>query len=299
MEALKYCLSWLTWPGLLLICIGLTAYGFSVDMPILYFNISYALLIAALFWLEKFMPFERAWQNPDGQIFPDLAHTFSSKGTVQLILLFSSVIGLSEFMKPVAEHQVYGIWPRGWPLFIQVVMGMVIAEFPLYWAHRFGHRRPLWRFHMVHHSVTKLWIVNTGRFHFMDSLIKIVMSLAVLIAFGAPQEVIQWLTAITAFIGLLTHCNVEMRFGPLSWWFNTPELHRWHHSRDVREGNKNYGENIMAWDHIFGSFFNEKRRPPANIGIKEFMPPHFTHQIIWPFLTREQKIAIRIRHYNY
>ena len=72
---------------------------------------------------------------------------------------------------------------------------------------------------------------------------------------------------MTAFIGMLTHCNVEMRFGPLSWWFNTPELHRWHHSRDLSEGNKNYGENLMVWDHLFGTFFNTRtKRPPQTSG---------------------------------
>src|SRR5690606_14173928 len=101
----------------------------------------------------------------------------------------------------------------------------------------------LWRFHSVHHSVGKLWIVNTGRFHFMDSLIKIVVSMVILVALGAPMEAIKWLMAVTAFVGMLTHCNVEMRFGPpgifsLSWWFNTPELHRWHHSRRLRESNE-------------------------------------------------------------
>ncbi len=66
-----------------------------------------------------------------------------------------------------------------------------------------------------------------------------------------------------------------MRFGPLSWWFNTPELHRWHHSKDLREGNKNYSENIM----LVGSSivrhllqFARDYRPPADIGIQEAMP---------------------------
>ena len=65
------------------------------------------------------------------------------------------------------------------------------------------------------------------------------------------------------YIGLLTHCNVAMRFGPLSLVFNTPELHRWHHSMDLREGNKNYGENLAIWDLLFGTWFNAARRPPA------------------------------------
>ena len=193
------------------------------------------------------------------------------------------------------QDSAHGIWPHGWPLAAQVMLGVVVAEFPLYWAHRLGHEWPvLWRFHAVHHSVTKLWIVNTGRFHFVDSLYKIVLSVALLLALGAPSVVVIWFSAFTGFIGMLTHCNVEMRFvAPLSWIFNTPELHRWHHSKELREANRNYCENVMVWDLLFGTYFREShRRPPADIGIREFMPPRFIHQIIWPFLTEEGKQRI-------
>ena len=82
---------------------------------------------------------------------------------------------------------------------------------------------------------------------------------------------------------MLTHCNVDMKFGPISWFFNTPELHRWHHSKDLREGDKNFGENIMLWDWVFRSYFNEDRRPPVDIGIKQAMPVAFRHQLMYPF----------------
>lgn len=293
-EQFKYYFSYVTWPGLLVICLAITAFGFSGAHAILYFNVAYLFLIVSLFMLEIYMPHEKEWRKQDGQILADLGHTLSSKGTVQLLVMFSGLIGLTELIKPVAEPVSFGIWPREWPMFVQATMAVVIAELPLYWAHRLGHEWPfMWRFHAVHHSVQKLWIVNTGRFHFMDSLIKIVVSMAILMALGAPMEAIKWLMAVTAFIGMLTHCNVEMRFGFLSWWFNTPELHRWHHSKDLREGDKNYCENVMIWDHVFRSYFREPhRRPPVDIGIKDFMPPRFKHQIIWPFLPKSRKMRI-------
>lgn len=298
-DAIKYAVSWIAWPGLLTVCVAITAYGFSGPHPVLYFNIAYLLLIVSLFFLEIWMPHEPVWRRQDGQIWADLGHTLSSKGTVQLLLLFGGLIGLTDYIRPVAEPVNFGMWPREWPMFAQAVMAVVIAELPLYWAHRLGHTwKFMWRFHAVHHSVTKLWIVNTGRFHFIDSLIKIVASMALLMALGAPMEAIKWLMAITAFVGMLTHCNVEMRFGFLSWWFNTPELHRWHHSKDLREGDKNFCESVMIWDHVFGTYFREKwRRPPVGIGIKEFMPRKFHHQIIWPFITLAQKRSIQERCY--
>lgn len=280
---MRLIVSWLAWPVLLGLSLAATAYGFSIDRPVLVFNLTYFTLAACLLTLERLMPHEQAWIPPDGQIFADIAHTLVSKGTVQTLIVFSSVIGLATYITPMTDPG-YGVWPREWPLWAQVITGVVVSEFGLYWAHRIGHEWPLmWRFHAIHHSVTKLWVVNTGRFHFVDSLKSIVMGMAILLALGAPMEVLTWLSAITAYIGLLTHCNIEMRFGWLSMLFNTPELHRWHHSRDLREGNKNYGENVMIWDLLFGTWFNEARRPPANIGIEEIMPPRFIDQLAWPF----------------
>ena len=281
----------IAWPGLLVLCMAIMAYGFTHGHPVLYFNLAYVVLIVTLFLLERWMPHEREWTKPDGQTLANILHTLSSKGTAQLLLQFGGIIGLTALMQDSAR----GIWPHSWPLAAQVMLGVVVAEFPLYWAHRLGHEWPvLWRFHAVHHSVTKLWIVNTGRFHFVDSLYKIVLSVALLLILGAPSVVVIWFSAFTGFIGMLTHCNVEMRFvAPLSWIFNTPELHRWHHSKELREANRNYCENVMVWDLLFGTYFREShRRPPADIGIREFMPPRFIHQIIWPFLTEQGKQRI-------
>jgi sterol desaturase/sphingolipid hydroxylase (fatty acid hydroxylase superfamily) len=284
-----YWFSWLTWPGLMLICISITAYGFSIDYPIMFFNVAYIFLIIALLILERAMPHEQQWRLPDGQNFANIAHTLTSKGTVQGLLFFSTVLGLTEVITPVIEPG-NGIWPRHWPMAVQVIIGLIVSEFALYWAHRLSHEWPwLWRFHAVHHSVTKLWIVNTGRFHFVDSLVSIVLGTGVLVLVGAPLEVVKWQASITAFIGMLTHCNVQMRFGLLSWFFNTPSLHRWHHSLELAESDRNYGENLMLWDHVFGTYFNPERRPPTTIGINAFMPPKFRHQLIWPFLTEASK----------
>lgn len=280
---IKYIISCAAWPGLLSLCLLVTGYGFSLGKPVLFFNLAYAFLALALFALERFMPFEKSWNDDDGQTFANIAHTLTSKGTVQTIVIFSAAIGIASYVTPASDPG-YGIWPRHWPMAVQVVMGVYLAEFGLYWAHRIAHEwLPLWRFHAIHHSVNRLWIINTGRFHFIDSLKSIVMGMTILLSLGAPMEALVWLSAITAFIGMMTHCNVDMRFGCLSLIFNTPGLHRWHHSRDIREGNKNYSENVMLWDQVFGTFFNPARRPPADIGIADYMPPGFLAQLAWPF----------------
>ena len=281
-------LAWTAWPGLLVICCAIMSIGLAAGRPALYFNISYGVLALSLYALEQAMPHEKVWNESDGQTFANIAHTLTSKGVVQAAVIFSTAIGIAAYVTGAGEPG-YGLWPRAWPMWVQVTMAIALSEFGLYWAHRIAHEwKPLWRFHAVHHSVTRLWIVNTGRFHFVDSFKSIAIGMAILLVLGAPMEVLIWLSAITAYVGMLTHCNVDMKFGALSWWFNTPELHRWHHSRDLREGNKNYGENLMMWDHVFGTYYNTRDyRPPADIGISEDMPPGFLQQLAWPFKRTE------------
>ena len=110
-------------------------------------------------------------------------------------------------------------------------------------------------------QVTRLWFWNTGRFHFIDTLISVSLGLGVALLVGLPERHLRLGERDHRLYRLLTHCNVEMRVRALNYLFNTPGLHRWHHSMVPEEGNRNYGENLMIFDLMFGTFFN--RRPPA------------------------------------
>ena len=57
----------------------------------------------------------------------------TSKGVVQSLVVFSAVIGLTVYITPAAEPG-YGIWPRTWPMWAQVVLAVVVAEFGFYWG---------------------------------------------------------------------------------------------------------------------------------------------------------------------
>lgn len=283
---MKYALSYLLWPALLAAAIAVNYAGMQTETPLLWLNVSYFGLAAALLLLERAMPHENIWRANDGQLWPDIGHTLLSKSAVQILIIVPALTGFGA----LTSTQGAAWWPSDWPLAAEIALGLLIAEFGFYWAHRLCHEVPqLWRFHAVHHSVTRLWVVNTGRFHFIDTLISVAFGLGIAIAVGMPQHIIVWVSALTAWIGLLTHANVEMRFGPLNYIFNTPALHRWHHSRDLREGNRNYGENLILFDMLFGTWFDATRRPPSDIGIAEPMPATLGGQIAWPFrrLSRE------------
>ncbi|TDK39431.1 sterol desaturase family protein [Rhizobium deserti] len=281
-------ISCLVWPAVF--CGGLIGayFAFQSSSHLMWFNVVYLSVVAVIAFFEWLMPYEETWRKKDGETFNDIAHTLLNKGGVQLAAALGAsapmavaTVALPAFASPL------DIWPHAWPLFIQVVLGLVVAEFGLYWAHRLAHEKnSLWRFHALHHSVERLWVINTGRFHVIDSVIKIALSQIPLYVFGAPLPVFLWIGAVTAFIGLLTHCNIDVKTGALDWLFSTPRLHRWHHSKLLDEGNTNYGENLVLWDQVFGSYFNPPRPSSTQIGISGRVARTFWGQLVQPFTTK-------------
>lgn len=260
-------------------------FAFRSERPVFWFNAVYLSVVLAIGVFERLMPYARRWHHSDGEAFNDVAHTLMSKGLVQVVAAVGASFPLlvATFAQPVlATHN--GLWPTQWPLFAQVVLGLFLAEFGLYWAHRLAHERlTFWRFHALHHSVVRLWVVNTGRFHIVDSLFKAILSQVPLYLLGAPLPVFLWIGAVTAFTGLLTHCNIDVRTGWLDYVFSTPRLHRWHHSRKLSEGNTNYCENVILWDQVFGTYFNPPRPSSVDIGISGTIARGFLRQLAQPF----------------
>jgi sterol desaturase/sphingolipid hydroxylase (fatty acid hydroxylase superfamily) len=259
-------------------------FGFAVKTEIIYFNLSYAWIVAWLFLLERYLPYREQWRRNDGQIAADLGHTLLNKGLVQFTIV--QLMGLDFF-----QHRAPTFLSQQ-SLIMQVFVALIGTEFGLYWAHRWSHEWPiLWRFHAVHHSVKRLWLINTGRFHFVDSNLSVLASLPFLLLSGISMTAIIWVSAITAYIGVLTHCNVATRCGVLNQIFNTPNLHRWHHSTVIAESNSNYGQNVMLWDQLFGTYFYRPDSELNRIGISDRMPRRFFAQLWMPFVWRRYQSA--------
>lgn len=274
----------LAWPALIASSAAILAVGFAREHPVIHFNLSYAWIVLWLLLLERRLPYRADWRRNDGQLGADLGHTVLNKGLVQFTIVQLMSI---EFFANRGSGAVGAL-----PLWAQVIVGLIGVEFGLYWAHRLSHEWPLlWRFHAVHHSVKRLWIVNTGRFHFIDSNISVLISIPCLLLTGISMDAIVWVSAITAYVGLLTHCNVAMRCGWLNYLFNTPNLHRWHHSTTLAEGNTNYGQNLLLWDQLFGTWLYKPDSELGRIGILERMPRKLLDQLRIPFVWKRYQAA--------
>jgi sterol desaturase/sphingolipid hydroxylase (fatty acid hydroxylase superfamily) len=235
---------------------------------------------------EKLQPRFESWGVARGDWPADLSHMFLSTLLPSEIIRALSVGALTAGAIALSDAVGAPLWPDV-PLPLQLGLAMVVSEFGSYWAHRLMHEHEiLWRLHSVHHSAERLYWLNAGRFHPLDTVLQYVGQSVPLILLGASPEVLALFTLWTAVHGMFQHANLDIRLGPLNWIFSMAELHRWHHSRLVEESNTNYGANVCFWDIVFQTrFLPPDREPPEQIGIAkmpEFPRGYFAHLAV-PF----------------
>lgn len=247
-----------------------------------------ALVLIAV--LERALPYREDWNLSDGDVRTDAIHVVVAQvlipKTMELVwpLLFLAVTGWLS-----ARYGAEDLWPHHWPLLVQLGLMLLIAEFGRYWVHRAAHEIPLlWRFHGVHHSPNRLYFFNAARFHPIEKILFLIPEVVPFVILGTNLECLALYTVFNSTHGLLQHSNITIRAGWLNYVFSLTELHRWHHSQPIEESNNNYGNNLIVWDIVFGTFFWPKGREVEKIGlINPSYPKGYLGQLRAPFSAQD------------
>jgi len=283
MKTFKDLLPWLHYPvvmsfGLALFAI-LQFYGVSPRTNAYISILSTAFMIMLL---EFKFPYRSDWYSSLHEVKTDLMFI----GLVQLALppLISFTVAYW-LVGHAPEMKIHDYWPHHWSIWSQAILMIVVVDFLLYWLHRAAHNnRFLWRLHSVHHSVEQLYWLNTSRFHPLEKVLQMLCDSIPFILLGVSESVLALYYIAYATNGFFQHSNIHLRFGWLNYILGTAELHRWHHARNPEESNHNYGNNIIIWDVIFGSWYLPKNRHIKEIGLNERdYPKTFLGQIFAPF----------------
>ena len=137
-----------------------------------------------------------------------------------------------------------------------------------YWIHWSLHRFPrLWSFHAVHHSPHRLYWVNSARVHPFEKLAHFTVDIVPFALLGVSKEALAVYYVLWGVTGFYQHSNCDVRFGPLNYVFSGPELHRWHHSELIAESDTNYGNVLIIWDLLFGTWFLPNGRGVGTLGL--------------------------------
>lgn len=161
------------------------------------------------------------------------------------------------------------------PSMAKVAIGIVMADFCLYWVHRWMHGPAfLWRAHLFHHSTEQLyWLsgARTSLFHLLLFAIPQVLIAHYVLELSIAEAAVGF--SIGVVINLWVHTNVSVNLGPLEWLLVTPDFHRVHHARDISP-TRNIGFLLTVWDRLFGTYLDphqlEREYP---LGLTADQPP--------------------------
>jgi len=252
----------------------------------------YVLVPAGLcIWMfESILPFRQNWNRGDNDVVTDSIHMFIAQFLIPRLMgplwALLAVALISQFNLPQAgSAPESSFWPHQWPLISQLFLMLVIAEFGRYWVHRAAHEISfLWRFHAVHHSPNRLYFLNAGRFHPLEKVLFLIPEALPFAILGVNIETLALYFVFNGVHGLFQHSNIKVKLGPLNYLFSMSELHRWHHSKVIGESNRNYGNNLIIWDILFGTYFNPKNKTVTEVGLQNpTYPKNYTGQLLAPF----------------
>ncbi|MDC6169738.1 sterol desaturase family protein [Paucibacter sp. XJ19-41] len=218
--------------------------------------------VACSFLAERWIPYEPRWNQAHGDRWRDTAHALVNEG---LSLMGVLAIPLLAALRPWPS-----IWPTDWPLALQWLLALLVADAGITLTHWASHRLPwLWRFHAVHHSVERLYGFNGLMKHPVHLAIETAAGTAPLLLLGMPQQVAALLAFSVALQLLLQHANVDMRIGALRHLLALAPVHRFHHLKWVGTGDVNFGLFTTLWDRLLGSAHDEpgRRFRPGDFGI--------------------------------
>lgn len=236
---------------------------------------------------ERLLPYRRDWLRDRNDTRVDLVNLIVNNGVVEKLLAASLAATLAGSSNALAGRLGFAPWPHDWPLAAQLVLMALVAELGSYGYHYLAHTTPwMWRFHAVHHSPHRLYFLNAPRFHPVDRLISNLPEILPFVVLGTNPEVVALFFTYNAIVGLLQHCNVDLRLGPLNYVFSLSELHRWHHSKRIEESDTNFGSNLIVWDLVFGTFFHPRDRDVGEVGLlNPAYPMTYLGQLAAPFAT--------------
>jgi len=182
---------------------------------------------------------------------------------------------------------------NAFPFWLKILLAFLLKDFIQWNIHRLLHRSNwLWQFHKVHHSVKQMGFAAHLRFHWMENVIYRTIQYIPLAMLGFGINEYLLANMISLVIGHFNHANINLRLGPFKYILNNPQMHIWHHAKDLPSQFRygiNFGISLSIWDYLFKTNYIPHSGRDIELGFPgdEQFPKDFVHQELYPVAKKE------------
>lgn len=231
---------------------------------------------------EHILPYESEWNESHGDAGKDVTHGFAYELSGLAGLLWLQLIALTVPWQ--------GLWPREWPLGLQLIAAIIATDLAVTLLHYASHHVSwLWKLHCVHHGVHRLYGFNGLVRHPLHQQLDLVVAVLPLVLLGMPFAVTVLLGLAMSVQLILQHSNVDYCLGPFRHVLAIGPTPRLHHVSWKDEGDVNFGLFFTMWDRLLGTFRASSQQLPAagDIGLQDepCYPQCYWAQLALPFRT--------------
>lgn len=164
------------------------------------------------------------------------------------------------------------------------------TDFIWYWYHRFAHEINIfWAAHIVHHQSEDFNYTTSTRITILQAGIR-GSFWALLPLIGFPPGMIAIFLLVHGAYPFFTHTQAIGKLGFIEKIFVTPAHHGVHHASNEPYLDKNYGDILIIWDKLFGTFAEEKEKPVYGL-----TKPLKSYSFFWQHFHHFIELAIAVK----
>lgn len=222
------------------------------------------------------------WENKTPR--RDLSQLKQNRWLINLGLTIVDMAFVRFTLGAVAVSTAIHAQREGWGLlnsmeissFWTFLLTIIIMDMAIYLQHVISHALPVfWRLHRVHHTDLDYDVTTGLRFHPIEILVSMIYKAALAAALGANPWGVVIFEIILNASSQFNHGNVDIPESmdrKLRLFVVTPDMHRVHHSWEIKETNSNFGFFLPWWDRLFGTYRDqpEEGHTDMTIGLKEY-----------------------------